>query len=77
MPILPVFPSLARRHSFALIAQAASVSGTGGGRDRHVSTAVTSFTAAQALLAATFLALSPLVGRRNGASAALGVAYEF
>jgi len=61
MPILPVLPSLARRHSFALIAQAASVSGTGGGHDRHGNAAVTSFTAAQAILAATFLALSPRV----------------
>lgn len=61
MPILPVLPSFARRQSFALIAQSASVLGTGGGHDRHGNTAVTSFTAAQALLAATFLALCPLV----------------
>lgn len=61
MPIPTVLPSRARRPSFLLTAQAASVLGTGGGRGRHGNNAVTPITATQALLAATFLALCPPV----------------
>lgn len=61
MPIFQALPSLARRPVFALIAQAASVLGTGSGHGRHSNTAVTSVTAMQAVLAATFLVLCPLV----------------
>ena len=60
MPTLSDLPSLAQRPTFAPIAHAASVLGTGGGANRHGNTAVTTFTALQAILAATFIALSPL-----------------
>lgn len=60
MPILPALPNLAHRPASALIAQAASVAGTGGGCDRHGNTAVTSNTAMQAAWAASFLARCPL-----------------
>jgi MipA family protein len=51
----PALPSLAQVPPFALIVQAASALST----NRHGNTAVTSVTAMQAVLAATFLALSP------------------
>ncbi len=60
MPILPAWPNLAHRPAAALIAQAASVMGTGGGHDRHGNTAVPSVMAMQAAFAASFLARCPL-----------------
>jgi MipA family protein len=61
MPILPALPSLAQRPASALIALAASVLGTGSGHGRQGNTALTTVTAMQALLAATFLMLCPRV----------------
>jgi MipA family protein len=74
MPIFPALPNLAQGPAFALIFQPASaVSPFGGARARpdwidamgrdcpSGNTAVTSVTAVQAVLAATFLALCPLV----------------
>lgn len=61
MPIPSALPSLAQRPAFALIAQAASILGTGAGHSRRGTTAVTSVTAMQAVLAAAFLVLCPLV----------------
>lgn len=61
MPIFPALPNLARRPASASIAQAASLLGTGSGHDRRGNTAVASATAVQAVLAATVLALCPLV----------------
>ena len=53
MPIFPVFPSFAQVPAFALIGASE--------HDRHGNTAVTVVTAMQAAVAATFLALCPLV----------------
>lgn len=67
MPTPQALPSLDRRPAFALVPEAASVLGTGGGRRRLGNTAVTSATAAQAVLAATFLVLSPLAQAQSSA----------
>ncbi len=60
MPTPSTSTRLAQRPIVARIAHAASVLGTGSGTRRHDNTRVTTITALQALLAATFLAQSPL-----------------
>ena len=61
MPIATFLPSPAPRAPFVQVTQAASVSGTGGGPRTRGHTADSSLAAMQAGLAATCLALCPLV----------------
>ncbi|TXH59827.1 MAG: MipA/OmpV family protein [Burkholderiaceae bacterium] len=61
MPNLPALPILARRPASALITQAASILGTGAGHRKGAIPVMTTVTAMQAVLATTFLVLSPLV----------------
>lgn len=61
MPNFPALPRFAHWPASSVINQVSSVLGTGGGRCRHAHAAVTSVTAMQAVFAASFLALCPLV----------------